>query len=93
MQSIWNTNNIYRQALIISIPRGQTSKKTICESNAYLRGEGEEELVPEDVSFLRPEKEGVHPQNIFVEQKWVKARIKEMYSLTTGSFWKNSKPA
>ncbi|HUL31406.1 MAG TPA: CooT family nickel-binding protein [Thermodesulfobacteriota bacterium] len=51
----------------------------MCESNAYVVKEGKEELVLEDVSLLRPEQGGVHLQNVFGEQKWIKARIKEMY--------------
>ena len=51
----------------------------MCESNAYLQKEGKEELVLENVSFLRSEREGVHLQNVFGEKKWIKVRIKEMY--------------
>ncbi len=50
----------------------------MCEANAYLVKEGKEELVLEDISILRPEKDGVYLQNIFGEQKRIKARIKEM---------------
>ena len=50
----------------------------MCEANAYLvRGE-REELVLEDVSILRSEKDEVYLQNLFGEQKKIKARIKEM---------------
>jgi len=52
---------------------------TMCESSAYILKEGKEELLLEDVSFLRPEQNGIHLQNVFGEKKWVKARIKEMY--------------
>lgn len=50
----------------------------MCEANAYLLKGEKEELILEDISVLRPEKEGLYLQNIFGEQKWVKARIREM---------------
>jgi len=50
----------------------------MCEANAYLLKEGKEELILEDISVLRPEKEELYLQNIFGEQKRVKARIREM---------------
>ncbi len=50
----------------------------MCEANAYIVREGKEELVLEDIALLRPEEEGLYLQNIFGEQKRVKARIKEM---------------
>ena len=50
----------------------------MCEANAYMMKEGKEELVLEDIALLRPEEEGLYLQNIFGEQKRVKARIKEM---------------
>ena len=50
----------------------------MCESNAYLIKEGKEELFLEDVAVLRPEKEEIYLQNIFGEQKRIRARIKEM---------------
>jgi predicted RNA-binding protein len=51
---------------------------TMCEANAYIMKEGKEELVLEDISILRPEQDGLYLQNIFGEQKRIKARIKEM---------------
>jgi predicted RNA-binding protein len=53
-------------------------EETMCEANAYLLKEGREELVLEDLSILRPEQDGIYLQNIFGEQKRIKARIKEM---------------
>ncbi len=50
----------------------------MCEANAYLIKGGKEELVLEDLSILRPEKDELYLQNIFGEQKKIKARIKEM---------------
>jgi predicted RNA-binding protein len=50
----------------------------MCETHVYLVKEGREELLLEDVSILRPEGAEIYLQNIFGEQKRVKARIKEM---------------
>jgi len=50
----------------------------MCEANVYLVKEGREELVLEDVSILRPEKDELFLQNLFGEQKRLKARIKEL---------------
>jgi len=50
----------------------------MCEANAYLIKDGKEELILEDISVLRPEKDELYLQNIFGEQRKVKARIKEM---------------
>lgn len=50
----------------------------MCEANAYLLKEGKEELFFEDLMILRPEQEELYLQNIFGEQKRIKARIKEM---------------
>ena len=50
----------------------------MCEANAYLLQNGEEQLIMESVDILRPEKEGIYLQDIFGGQRTVKARIKEM---------------
>jgi predicted RNA-binding protein len=50
----------------------------MCEANAYLAKEGNEELVMADIMILRPEEGQIYLQNIFGEQKRIKARIKEM---------------
>jgi predicted RNA-binding protein len=50
----------------------------MCEANAYLIRNGKEELLMESVDILRPEAEGIFVQGIFGDQRWVKARIKEM---------------
>jgi len=50
----------------------------MCEANAYLIKGGKEELVLEDISIMRPEKDELYLQNIFGEQKKIKARIREM---------------
>jgi len=50
----------------------------MCESNVYLMRDGKEGLVMESVDIIIPEEEGIYLQNIFGEQRLVKARIKEM---------------
>ena len=50
----------------------------MCEANTYLLKDGKEELILEDLVILRPELDGIYLQNIFGEQKRVKARIKEL---------------
>ena len=50
----------------------------MCEANAFLAKEGGKELVLEDIMILRPENGQIYLQNIFGEQKLIKARIKEM---------------
>jgi predicted RNA-binding protein len=58
--------------------RERGTEETMCEANAYLVKEGKEELILEDISILRPEKDELYLQNIFGEQKRIKAQIKEM---------------
>jgi predicted RNA-binding protein len=53
-------------------------EETMCEANAYLVKDGKEELVLEDLMVLRPEGEDLYLQNIFGEQKKIRARIKEL---------------
>ena len=50
----------------------------MCESHAYLMKEGKEELVMEDIMILRTEGNDYFLQNIFGEQKRIRARLKEM---------------
>lgn len=50
----------------------------MCEANAYLVVDGEERLIMENVDVLKPEDERVYLQNIYGEQRWIEARIKEM---------------
>ncbi len=50
----------------------------MCEANAYLLKDGEEKLIMENVDTIRPEKNGLYLQDIFGEQRIVKAKIKEM---------------
>ena len=50
----------------------------MCEANAYLSKGGIEELILEDITLLRPEGSEIFLENMFGEQKRVKARIKEI---------------
>lgn len=50
----------------------------MCDSNVYLMRDGKEGLVMESVDIIIPEEEGIYLQNIFGEQRLVKARIKKM---------------
>ena len=50
----------------------------MCEANAFLVVDGEEKIFMENVDILRPEGEMVYIRDIFGEQRWVEARIKEM---------------
>ncbi len=50
----------------------------MCEANAYLLKDGEEELIMESVDTLRPEKDGIYLLDIFGGQRTIKARIKEL---------------
>ena len=51
----------------------------MCEANAYVVIEGNgEELFMESVDIIRPEGTGIYIQDIFGEQRWLKAHIKEM---------------
>jgi len=54
----------------------------MCEANAYLIKGEKEELILEDITLLRPEGSELFLENMFGEQKRIKARIKEM-NLTT----------
>lgn len=50
----------------------------MCEANAYLVKDGEEKLIMESVDTIRPEQNGLYLQDIFGEQRIIKAKIKEM---------------
>ena len=51
----------------------------MCEANAYLIKEGEEELLMESVDVIEPEEiDTFRLVDIFGEQKVIKARIKQM---------------
>jgi predicted RNA-binding protein len=51
----------------------------MCEANAFVFRNGEEELLLESVDLVEPEEEGrIRLVNIFGEQKIIKGRLKSM---------------
>lgn len=50
----------------------------MCEANAYIVKDGVEELLLERVDKVIPGEEGILLENIFGQQKLIKAKIKEM---------------
>lgn len=50
----------------------------MCEANAYLIKDGVEELLLERVDKVIPNDNGILLENIFGQQKMIRARIKEM---------------
>ncbi|MBC7105389.1 MAG: CooT family nickel-binding protein [Firmicutes bacterium] len=50
----------------------------MCEANAYLRKDGEEELFFENVDKVLPHEDGLLLEDIFGRRKIVKARIREL---------------
>ena len=51
----------------------------MCEANAYLLKDGNEELFMESVDLIEPEAAGVYRMvSIFGDQKTIKAKIKRM---------------
>ncbi|MBU2487901.1 MAG: CooT family nickel-binding protein [Proteobacteria bacterium] len=50
----------------------------MCEANAYLVDNGNEELVMEAVDTVSPEKDGVLLTSIFGDQKFFKATIQAL---------------
>jgi len=50
----------------------------MCQSNVYLSSDGQEELILEDVGFIRPQGNGVLLESIFGEEVFVEATIKEI---------------
>jgi predicted RNA-binding protein len=47
----------------------------MCEANAYIIREGQEELVMEAVDKIEPEDDGLRLLNVFGDQKFLHARI------------------
>lgn len=50
----------------------------MCEANAYLYENGQENLILESVDKVVPTDTEVYLQNIFGQQKTIKGRIKEL---------------
>ncbi len=55
----------------------------MCDTTAYVMDDAGEEMVMENVDFLRPEEGGVYMKNLFGETMVFEGRIKEV-SLRTG---------
>lgn len=51
----------------------------MCQSSAYLKKDGKEDLIMEDVDYFETSDEGISLVNIFGEQKNIKARVKYLY--------------
>ena len=50
----------------------------MCEANAYLVENGENQLIMEAVDTVEPEEDGLRLVNIFGEQKFVKASVRSL---------------
>ena len=50
----------------------------MCEANAYIIRDGEEELVMEAVDKIEPEDDGLRLVNVFGDQKFLHARIDDL---------------
>lgn len=50
----------------------------MCEANAYLRKNGQEELILEAVDKVLPQEDGLVLEDIFGRRKMIKARIAEL---------------
>lgn len=50
----------------------------MCEANAYLRENNEDVLFMQSVDRVLPQKDSLILENIFGQQKTIKARIKEL---------------
>jgi predicted RNA-binding protein len=50
----------------------------MCESNAYIKKEGKEELYLESVDLIRPEGNRVYMRSIFGEERFFDGKIKEI---------------
>ncbi|MDX9715449.1 MAG: CooT family nickel-binding protein [Dissulfurispiraceae bacterium] len=50
----------------------------MCEANAYIYKNGEEELYLEGVDILIPEGDTIYMKNLFGEQKTFKGKIREL---------------
>ncbi|MBI5100478.1 MAG: CooT family nickel-binding protein [Nitrospirae bacterium] len=50
----------------------------MCEANAYVYSEGNEELYLENVDIMRPEQGKIYLKNLFGEQKVFEGEIREI---------------
>ncbi|MBW1770427.1 MAG: CooT family nickel-binding protein [Deltaproteobacteria bacterium] len=51
----------------------------MCEANAYIIRDGEEELLMEAVDTIEPEDDGLRLVNIFGDQKFIHAHIHALF--------------
>ena len=51
----------------------------MCEANAYIIRNGEEELVMESVDRIEPEDDGLRLVNIFGDQKFIHAHVHALF--------------
>ncbi|MBC8413604.1 CooT family nickel-binding protein [bacterium] len=54
----------------------------MCEANAYIEKDGQEELYLENVDVLKPEGGKIFLKNLFGEQKYFEGYIKEISLIT-----------
>jgi predicted RNA-binding protein len=50
----------------------------MCEANAYIYQDGQEELYLENVDVMKPEEGRIYLKNLFGEQKTFEGRIREV---------------
>lgn len=50
----------------------------MCESNAYIKKEGKEELYLEGVDLIRPEGNRIYMRSLFGEERFFDGKIKEI---------------
>jgi predicted RNA-binding protein len=50
----------------------------MCEANAYIFKDGEEELYLENVDIMRPEEGKIYLRNLFGEQKVFEGKLREI---------------
>jgi predicted RNA-binding protein len=50
----------------------------MCEANAYIYKDGQEEMYLESVDIMRPEEGKIYLRNLFGEQKLFDGKIKEI---------------
>ncbi len=61
-----------------SVTKVTPEVKFMCEANAYIEKDGNEELYLENVDILKPEDGKIYMKNLFGEQKFFEGSIKEI---------------
>jgi len=68
-----------QQEYYMKIRENQKQRETaMCESNAYLIKNGQEELVMESVNLVKPQGEKTWLKSIFGEEMTINASVREM---------------